>query len=239
MSLARHPAYEPVADFAKAAGKRPNLVGYYSGWSEPSRHRSRRGSQAATAPSRSCRSIRPTPSSRASPRVQYDKDYLRPYADSVRDFGHAVVIGFGHEMNGPWYPWGYGHVLPQDVRGGVAAHRDAVPLPRAPTTSPGYGQSTRTGPAPGPSPTGGPARSMSTGSASTATTTVPPTPSPPSSAPPLTRYSSSPASRCSFPRPPSRPGPARLAKITNLFAGMSKYKTLGLVWFDKDQDTGA
>ena len=39
----------------------------------------------------------------------YDQ-YLRSYADSVRDFGHAVVIGFGHEMNATWYSWGYRHV---------------------------------------------------------------------------------------------------------------------------------
>ncbi len=28
----------------------------------------------------------------------YDR-YLRGYADAVRNFGHAVVIGFGHEMS--------------------------------------------------------------------------------------------------------------------------------------------
>ena len=27
--------YQPVANFAKAAGRQPNLVGYYSGWREP------------------------------------------------------------------------------------------------------------------------------------------------------------------------------------------------------------
>ena len=27
--------YQPVADFTKAAGRQPNLVGYYSGWGEP------------------------------------------------------------------------------------------------------------------------------------------------------------------------------------------------------------
>ena len=36
----------------------------------------------------------------------YD-NYLRAYADSVRRFGHSVVIGFGREMNATWYPWGY------------------------------------------------------------------------------------------------------------------------------------
>jgi mannan endo-1,4-beta-mannosidase len=38
--------------------------------------------------------------------------YLKLYADSVADYGHQVVIGFGHEMNGSWYSWGYGHVAP-------------------------------------------------------------------------------------------------------------------------------
>ena len=36
----------------------------------------------------------------------YDS-YLRSFADSVREFGHPVVIGFGHEMNAYWYSWGY------------------------------------------------------------------------------------------------------------------------------------
>ena len=34
------------------------------------------------------------------------------------------------------------------------------------------------------------------------------------------------------------PGPTQFAKITNLFAGMHQYNTLGLVWFDKAQDDG-
>ena len=59
----------------------------------------------------------------------YDQ-YLQTYADSVRDFGHAVVIGFGHEMNAPWYSWGYEHkdVPPATF---VAAWRHIVTLFRA------------------------------------------------------------------------------------------------------------
>ena len=53
--------------------------------------------------------------------------YLQTYADSVRDFGYSVVIGFGHEMNAPWYSWGYGHVSPATF---VAAWRHIVhPFP--------------------------------------------------------------------------------------------------------------
>ena len=54
----------------------------------------------------------------------YD-DYLSSYADSVSDFGHAVVIGFGHEMNASWYPWGYKHVPAATF---VAAWRHIVTL---------------------------------------------------------------------------------------------------------------
>ena len=42
---------------------------------------------------------------------QYDP-YLRSYALAVRAFGHRVIISFGHEMNGSWYSWGYGHTSP-------------------------------------------------------------------------------------------------------------------------------
>jgi len=54
--------------------------------------------------------------------------YLRSYADSVRDFSHAVVIGFGHEMNGSWYSWGYKNTSPADF---VAAWRHIVTVFRA------------------------------------------------------------------------------------------------------------
>jgi hypothetical protein len=57
----------------------------------------------------------------------YD-DYLRLYADSVRDFGYPVVIGFGHEMNAPWYSWGFEHVPASTF---VAACRHIVTLFRA------------------------------------------------------------------------------------------------------------
>ena len=117
------PAYEPIADFAKAVGKQPNLVGYYSGWAEP----------FATSFAQRVRrhgvipyvQIDPTYAS-VSGIAAGDYDvYLRSYADSVRDFGHAVVIGFGHEMNAPWYSWGYGHVPPSTF---VAAWRHIVTL---------------------------------------------------------------------------------------------------------------
>ena len=118
--------YQPVADFTRAVGKQPNLVGYYSGWGEPFQTRSPRRS-AGTARSRSCRWIPPR-LRLAIAAGDYD-GYLRSYADSVRDFGQPVVIGFGHEMNAYLVLVGLRSCPAADVRGGLAAHRDAVPRP--------------------------------------------------------------------------------------------------------------
>jgi mannan endo-1,4-beta-mannosidase len=104
-------SYQPVADFARAAGRQPNLVGYYSGWPE----------RFATGFAQTVRGhggvtiLQMDPTNIAVAAIAaggYDP-YLRSYADSVRDFGHPVVIGFGHEMNATWYSWGYGHVPPR------------------------------------------------------------------------------------------------------------------------------
>jgi hypothetical protein len=54
----------------------------------------------------------------------YDS-YLRSYANEVREFGHQVIIGFAHEMNGTWYSWGKGHVSPGTW---VAAWRHVVTI---------------------------------------------------------------------------------------------------------------
>jgi mannan endo-1,4-beta-mannosidase len=115
--------YQPVARFALAAGREPNLVGYYSGWAEPFA-----SSFADTVRSRGAVTVvQIDPTDTSIPAIaagDYD-NYLRSYADSVRDFGHPVVIGFGHEMNGNWYSWGYGHVPAATF---VAAWRHVVTL---------------------------------------------------------------------------------------------------------------
>ena len=120
------PSYQQVAEFAKLAGKQPNLVGYYSGWSEQFQlsFAERVFSQGQTPYVQ----IDPTFASVSGIAAGvYDK-YLITYADSVRDFSHSVVIGFGHEMNDKKYLWGYGHVPAQTF---VAAWRHIVTLFRA------------------------------------------------------------------------------------------------------------
>ncbi|MGP7996194.1 MAG: glycoside hydrolase family 26 protein [Streptosporangiaceae bacterium] len=117
------PEFRPVEQFSDTAGRLPNLVEYYSGWAEPfdisfadlmHRHHIIPLVQ-----------IDPTFASISGIAHGAYDDYLRSYADSVRSFDHPVVIGFGHEMNGSWYPWGYTHVQPSTF---VAAWRHIVSL---------------------------------------------------------------------------------------------------------------
>jgi mannan endo-1,4-beta-mannosidase len=115
--------YQPVAEFTRAAGRRPNLVGYYSGWSEPFQ-----ASFAQTVNSHGAVTVLqwdPTDARVAGIVAGRYDTYLRSFADGVRQFGKPVVIGFGHEMNATWYSWGYRHVPPGTF---VAAWRHIVKL---------------------------------------------------------------------------------------------------------------
>jgi mannan endo-1,4-beta-mannosidase len=117
------PDYTPVRSFAKVAGRPPNLIGYYSGWAEPfDMTFANTLRQHGIIP---FVQIDPTDASvSAIAHGSYDQ-YLRSYADSVRNFNDAVVIGFGHEMNAPWYSWGYKHVPPATF---IAAWQHLVKL---------------------------------------------------------------------------------------------------------------
>jgi mannan endo-1,4-beta-mannosidase len=100
--------YRPIAEFGAAAGRDPNLVGYFNGWAQTFDTKfadmlHRHGMTPFVQ-------IDPTDASVAAIAAGNYDEYLRAYADAVKDFRHPVVIGFGHEMNAPWYSWGYGHV---------------------------------------------------------------------------------------------------------------------------------
>jgi Glycosyl hydrolase family 26 len=123
----RAPAsYNRVARFTKVTGRQPNLVGYYSGWAQAFEV-----SFAQTVARHGAVTILqwdPAGASIAGIAAGTYDDYLRTFADSVRDFGRPVVIGFGHEMNATWYSWGYKHVPAPTF---VAAWRHIVTLFRA------------------------------------------------------------------------------------------------------------
>lgn len=114
-------SYASVDQFAQAIGRQPNLVSYYSSWLEPFQ-----ASFAMTAARHGAVplvQINPVGVSlTAIASGQYD-DYLTTYAAAVRSYRRPVVLSFGHEMNGRWYPWGHGRTSPAVF---VAAWRHIV-----------------------------------------------------------------------------------------------------------------
>jgi mannan endo-1,4-beta-mannosidase len=97
--------------FAKATGVRPNLITYYQ-------HFGRRfsASDACMVTGQHALpfiQIEPFAPYTVSGIADGDWDsYLKAYARAVKKFGARIALGFGHEMNGDWEPWGFGHVSP-------------------------------------------------------------------------------------------------------------------------------
>lgn len=115
-------SYQPAETFARAVGRRPNIVVYYSAWLAP--FRAAFAQQARRHGATVLIQMEPWTVSVASIAAGSSDPYLRSYADAVRDFRHPVILSFGHEVNGPWYPWGQ-HTRPRVF---VAAWRHIATL---------------------------------------------------------------------------------------------------------------
>jgi len=228
--------YGAVASFARTANRQPNLVGYYSGWTQPFDMASARMLQAHGAVP--FVQIDPTAASiKAIANGTYD-DYLRSYADSVRNFRHAVVIGFGHEMNASWYPWGYKRVPAATF---VGAWRHIVTLFRKEGAQNVTWLWTLQAVEPGTGPIASwwpgaqyvtwvgidgfyyrPSDTFASVFGKTITQ--------------VRTFTSKPVLLSEIAVGPAvGSAAAQFAKIQDLFHGMAKFKTLGLVWFDKAQ----
>jgi mannan endo-1,4-beta-mannosidase len=227
------PSYLPIEQFASVAGKEPNLIGYYSGWAEPfdssfAQMVHRHGLIPFVQIDPSFASVA------AIAQGDYD-GYLRLYADTVRDFGHQVVIGFGHEMNGSWYSWGYGKTLASTF---VAAWQHIVTVFR------GEGADNVTwlwtieadGRGTGPIEDWWPGPNYVTwvgidgyylDPSDTFTSVFVKT---------IKQVNSFTTKPILLSETAVTPRANQYTNIHNLFAGISQFKTLGLVWFDEDQN---
>jgi hypothetical protein len=229
------PAYQPLQGFGKAAGRPPDLVGCFSGWVQPFDQSFAKSVHAHGATL--LVQIDPTYASVPAIAAGVYDSYLRSYAASVRSFGHAVVLGFGHEMNGSWYSWSRAN--PATF---VAAWRHIVTLfrqqgARNVTWLWTINAAGRTGVRPAAQWWPGPKYVNWIGIDGF-------------------YYRRSDTFRSIFADTidhvrsfaPDKPvllsetavGPAagQILKIANLFDGMAEYKTLGLVWFDISQHDG-
>lgn len=116
-------SYAAISGFTAATGIRPDVVTYYSGWEETFHA----GFAATVARHGAVPLVQINPSGVSLAAIaagRYD-NYLRSYAEAVRAYGHPVILGFGHEMNGNWYSWGYRHTSPVVF---VAAWRHIVTM---------------------------------------------------------------------------------------------------------------
>lgn len=119
-------SYSGVTAFTTATHVRPRLVACYSGWQE--------GFPAAFATTAAREGavplvqIQPTGVSLAAIAAGRYDSYINSYAGAVRAYRYPIILSFGHEMNGSWYSWGYGHTSPATF---VAAWRQVVSVFRA------------------------------------------------------------------------------------------------------------
>ena len=116
-------SFTGVIKFTNFTSVRPNLDMYYSGWLEP--FQLDFATEAARHGAIPLVQIDPTDISMASIASGDYDNYLDDFANAVRSYGHPVIIGFGHEMNGNWYSWAYRHASPTMF---VAAWRHIVTL---------------------------------------------------------------------------------------------------------------
>jgi hypothetical protein len=119
-------SWSPITGFTDATGVKPGIVVYYSSWNQPFST-----SFAQTAWDHDAYvlvQLEPKGVALASIAAGGSDAYLRSYADAVVAFGHPVIVSFGHEMNGTWYSWGYGHTSPPVF---TAAWRHVVRVFRA------------------------------------------------------------------------------------------------------------
>jgi mannan endo-1,4-beta-mannosidase len=99
-----------VTQFAASVNVTPNIALYYSSWWE--QFKSGFALQAYDDGVTPAVQIEPFGVSMSDIADGKYDSYLQAYATEVRDFGHAVIIGFAHEPNGSWYPWGASAVSP-------------------------------------------------------------------------------------------------------------------------------
>ena len=229
------PDYAPVASFTTAANRQPNLIGYYSGWAQPfDQDFANTLRKHGIIP---FVQIDPTDASvKAIADGSYD-EYLRSYADSVRNFSDAVVIGFGHEMNADWYSWGYRRTSPATF---IAAWQHLVTLFR----QQGADNVTWLWTVEADGPRTGPVQDWWPGEkyvtwigvdgyyyrpSDTFATVFGRT---------ITEVRTFTSDPVLLSETAVGPHAGQFNKILDLFNGMSTYDTLGLVWFDKKQTGG-
>jgi hypothetical protein len=234
VTVAGFPKYtSSLTKFENATGVRPGLISYDPRFGAP--FDSRAACYAVSRGAIPVIQINPVTTPLAGiVSGRYDS-YLRSYAAEVRRFKARIVVSFGHEMNAMWYRWGWTHTRSRLF---VAAWRHIVDVFRAERAhnvtwlwiASGLGSPHITSPRPW-WPGGDYVNWVGIDAyyhqpSQTFSTVLGPTL----------------AAVRSFTHKPVlladtgvSPAAGEAAKIANLFAGIRKYRLLGLVWFDANK----
>jgi mannan endo-1,4-beta-mannosidase len=119
-------SYTQLSQFTQATGLSLAIVSYYSQWWM--------GFQTAFAGEAHAHGaevlvqMQPRQVSCQAVSSGETDSYLHQYAATVKAFRYPVILSFGQEMNGDWYPWGYSGCAPSAF---VAAWRHVVTVFRA------------------------------------------------------------------------------------------------------------
>jgi len=111
-------SYSQIDDFARLAGFSPRIVSYYSDFATPFNR-----VFAAQAQAKGATVLvqwQPRGTTNTAVAAGNDDPYIRQFALDVLSDDRQVIISYGQEMNGNWYPWGFGTDTPADY---IAAWR--------------------------------------------------------------------------------------------------------------------
>ena len=97
-------SYVGVSRFSAATKTRIQLAMYYADWGGT--FRISFADQAAKRGAATLVMLEPWSVKLASIADGHQDKWLRSYAAAIKSFRDPVIIAFGHEMNGCWYPWG-------------------------------------------------------------------------------------------------------------------------------------
>lgn len=103
-------SYTQLNQFTQATDVQPAIVSYYSQWwmafqTGFANEAHARGAEVLVQ-------MQPRQVSCQTVSSGATDSYLQRYAAEVKAFRYPVVLSFGQEMNGNWYPWGYGRCAP-------------------------------------------------------------------------------------------------------------------------------
>ncbi|AVH57043.1 MULTISPECIES: glycoside hydrolase family 26 protein [Streptomyces] len=103
---------EPVDDYTRLVGKRPNLIRYYAAWGDGFDATGVRNAWNTGA--LTIVSWEPQKTSLTEIADGETDAYIKEYATAVRTLNIPVAISFADEMNGDWEKWGITETTPKE-----------------------------------------------------------------------------------------------------------------------------